>query len=169
MILDLRQFDSFPADVSLDIEADKIDLEIESITFKDLVNVRLTIQKVKDEYFFQGYVTVPIQAECSRCLSLFDSELTGDITFVVKREDGKGVLSTDQGEDIVYLREGNNIIEMDEPISRALLLSIPMKHLCSSDCKGLCPSCGVNLNEETCDCKEQEIDERWEGLRDLLE
>jgi len=169
MNLNLRSFETFPVDITMDVEADNIDLGVEGITFKDLINVKLTIQKVKEEYYCQGYVFVPIQAECSRCLTLFDSELTGELNFVVKPTESKAIIATDPAEEVIVLKDNQYIVELDELIREALLINVPMKSLCNVECKGICPNCGVNLNEETCDCKNKEMDDRWEGLKDLLE
>ena len=49
-----------------------------------------------------------------------------------------------------------------------LLLFLPSKLLCRDDCKGICPQCGKNLNEGTCECK-KEIDPRFAALLDLLD
>jgi uncharacterized protein len=48
-----------------------------------------------------------------------------------------------------------------------LLLNIPMRILCKEDCRGLCPKCGRNRNTNSCDCVEEAIDPRWEGLKGL--
>ena len=50
-----------------------------------------------------------------------------------------------------------------------ILLSLPMKHLCSEDCKGICLNCGKNLNEGSCGCVTKSIDPRLEVLATLLE
>ena len=47
------------------------------------------------------------------------------------------------------------------------VLAVPMKNLCSEDCKGLCPKCGKNLNEGLCNCNEENIDPRWETIQKL--
>ncbi|UCD95185.1 MAG: DUF177 domain-containing protein [Candidatus Zixiibacteriota bacterium] len=169
MNLDLREFDAFPAEVSLDFEADSADFGIEGVSFRDLMSVRMTIQKVVEEYYCQGYVAVSVEEECSRCLEMFDSELSGDLTFIVKTDEGEAVMATDTRAEIVHVRSGEPVVEMNELIRQTLILSIPLKPLCSPECRGLCPSCGVNLNEETCTCKTEEIDDRWEGLSDLME
>lgn len=169
MNLDLREFEAFPAEVSVDFEADNADYGIDGVSFRDMMSLRLTIQKVKGEYYCQGYVSVPVEEECSRCLSMFHSELAGDLSFVVKTDAGDSVLAGDEGAEVLFVKTSDPIVEMNDLIRQALVLSIPMKPLCSSECKGLCLNCGVNLNEETCECKSEEIDERWEGLRDLLE
>jgi uncharacterized protein len=55
------------------------------------------------------------------------------------------------------------------PLIRELAwLAIPIKHLCDLECKGLCPHCGVNLNEETCQCEEVHVDPRLAPLKELL-
>jgi uncharacterized protein len=50
-----------------------------------------------------------------------------------------------------------------------LYLSLPMKPLCQDACKGLCPSCGTNLNRGACDCSNQWIDPRFAALREIHE
>jgi uncharacterized protein len=42
-----------------------------------------------------------------------------------------------------------------------------MKQLCKSDCKGICPGCGVDLNREKCRCSGKTVDPRWEKLLDI--
>ena len=50
----------------------------------------------------------------------------------------------------------------------AVILELPMRFLCSEDCKGLCPGCGSNLNNGPCDCVKTEGDQRWAPLKKLL-
>ena len=45
-------------------------------------------------------------------------------------------------------------IEIDDLAREALLLELPMRFLCSESCKGICPSCGTNLNKAPCTCQE---------------
>lgn len=59
-------------------------------------------------------------------------------------------------------------LDLDEFIYTEVITSLPMKHLCTEDCKGLCSKCGKNLNEGECDCPKKEIDPRLAALADLL-
>lgn len=59
-------------------------------------------------------------------------------------------------------------LEVDELVYSEVILNLPSKHLCKSDCKGLCYKCGKNLNEGSCDCEKSEPDPRFEKLRELL-
>ena len=48
-------------------------------------------------------------------------------------------------------------------------IELPFRLLCREDCKGLCPVCGANLNEMTCNCNTKQIDPRLEKLKMLLD
>lgn len=169
MNLDLREFDSFPADFSAEFEADNADFGIPGVAFRDMMSIRLNIQLVNEEYYCHGVVAVPVEEECSRCLEVFDTELSGDLSFIIKSPDAKAVMAADSAAVVVNIKASEPVVDLNDLIKETLLLSMPMKPLCSDDCKGLCSNCGANLNEETCDCDVEEIDERWEGLKDLLE
>jgi uncharacterized protein len=169
MNLDLREFSDFPAEVILESEADNNEYGIEGIAFHDLLTLRLHIQKVDNEYYCQGTIAAPVEQECSRCLNLFDDDLVGDLNFTIRAGDIKPVRALDDEGEIFFIRASEPIVELNEIIRQSLILSLPLKPLCSQDCKGICPNCGINLNEESCDCEDEEADERWEGLRGLLE
>jgi len=59
-------------------------------------------------------------------------------------------------------------IDIDELVTEELLLAVPDHVLCSENCKGICPVCGVDRNSVTCDCQTAEIDPRWAGLKELV-
>ena len=59
-------------------------------------------------------------------------------------------------------------LNLDELVYSETVLSLPMKHLCKNDCKGICFKCGKNLNDGKCDCPQKEIDPRLQALADLL-
>ncbi len=49
------------------------------------------------------------------------------------------------------------------------MLSVPMKPLCSDECKGICPSCGANLNAAGCGCRIERVDDRMAALKKYFE
>lgn len=59
-------------------------------------------------------------------------------------------------------------LDLDELVYTEVIISLPMKHLCREDCKGICPSCGKNLNDTECNCETKQIDPRLQALADLL-
>jgi uncharacterized protein len=62
---------------------------------------------------------------------------------------------------------GFSVIDLHDDVRQTVLLSIPLKVLCSEDCKGLCPHCGANWNLGSCNCEENAVDPRWEQLAKL--
>lgn len=68
---------------------------------------------------------------------------------------------------VKYLSPDQEKIYLKEDIYEYAELSIPLKRLCKDDCKGLCPHCGKNLNEETCNCKDEKTHDVWEPLKKL--
>ncbi len=59
-------------------------------------------------------------------------------------------------------------LDVDELVYTEVYVSLPTKFLCHQECKGLCPTCGKNLNEGACSCDQKEIDPRLKKLADLL-
>ena len=59
-------------------------------------------------------------------------------------------------------------IELMPAVLSNVLLNLPVKVLCKSDCMGLCSFCGADLNFTDCTCDKSNIDPRWAGLRSLL-
>jgi uncharacterized protein len=101
-------------------------------------------------------------------LTLFEGELAGELNFTIKAGEGESAMASDEGEaDLIIIKDGEHLVDISEVMRQAVMLAIPLKPLCKEECRGLCPSCGVNLNEESCDCKNEEPDDRWEGLRNL--
>ena len=66
-----------------------------------------------------------------------------------------------------YIEAPDFTVDLDAPVTADILLSLPSKHLCREDCKGLCPKCGKNLNEGECGCDKRDIDPRWEALKGI--
>jgi len=61
------------------------------------------------------------------------------------------------------------LLDLSDFVRDEIYLSIPMKVLCSGECKGLCPQCGHNLNLGPCDCDLTQTDARWDSLKELLQ
>lgn len=62
----------------------------------------------------------------------------------------------------------NNILNVRELVRQNILLEIPIQPLCSEDCKGICPVCGVNKNNNNCSCNEGQMNSAFSALADLL-
>ena len=82
--------------------------------------------------------------ECDRCLTQFVREFCYSFEHIL-------VAGTNTDDD-EYVVCSNNILDLNELAVSDLLLQLPTKILCKDDCKGLCYTCGKNLNEGECSC-----------------
>ena len=116
-----------------------------------------------------GVVTISYTAEykmhylCDRCLSDEHREYKMNFEHILLKDPNAAGASDDY-----ILTEGNSL-DLDELVVSDILLELPTKLLCKEDCKGLCSSCGKNLNEGKCGCDEKTVDPRLEVLRQLLD
>ena len=116
------------------------------------------------EVVIRGSVQGSLVQECRRCLaelnSPFDTELT--LVFVPADE-----LGEDPAGDVYPLEASATVLDLRGPIHEELVLTVPSYAFCKEDCRGLCPRCGTNLNEQDCQCSEEDVDPRWDALRTL--
>ena len=107
-----------------------------------------------------------LSLECRRCLKpvALLMERDFDLVFSPADETGEPVDETTR-----VLPEDAWDLDLGEPIREEIILSQSLLLLCEPDCRGLCPQCGINLNEERCDCSNKEPDPRWDSLRALKE
>ena len=106
---------------------------------------------------------------CGRCLTEYLQTIHISIeeeTFPLgKARPGAG-LPDDRGESL-YINE-DRVLELTEAIRQYAALNLPMKPICRPDCNGICPVCGSNLNELTCDCDRVARVGRWDELLELV-
>lgn len=168
MILDLRQFETFPVNYRLESGPNPFAPEFESILVVKSAAIDLNIQKVNERFYCRGKVEAEVQLECVRCLSPFDASLEGETDFIACSEDqAKDEGDVIDDEDYAFFRAGDMQTDISDLVRQALILAVGMKPLCGDDCKGICPQCGVNLNQTTCNCVDDNIDERWSALKKL--
>jgi uncharacterized protein len=106
---------------------------------------------------------------CSRCLEEFDNPLDLEIEdeFFLVKDPLSELPVPPPGDSGAFTIDENNILDLGEAVRQYSLLAQPMKPICREDCRGLCPQCGCNLNQETCDCKPARSDSSWAPLLGL--
>ena len=118
-----------------------------------------------------GMVAARTEVACDRCLRpvVVPVETEFDATYIPAALDttGAGEAAELQADEMdVDIYEGNEI-DIDRLVREQVLLALPVRLLCSEECKGLCPTCGADLNTETCACEQRETDPRWAALANL--
>ncbi len=99
---------------------------------------------------------------CSRCAKNISNEFEKEFTELLVNEETAGEKDDDA---VVFSGHEVNISDI---VLANVFLSLPSVFLCKEDCKGLCPKCGTDLNESNCSCADDEIDPRWEALKNFV-
>ncbi len=169
MILDLREQDSFPVHLLLEENPAKIVADYDGLCEIRKVAVELDVNNSGEEYFCRGEVRATVRLECCRCLEEFNAEVEEQTDFIVCSESLHADRSAEaqDDEDYVFFQGPDLRADITDIVRQTIILAVGMKPLCAEDCRGLCPTCGVNLNEESCRCTVEISDPRWEGLKRL--
>ncbi len=110
----------------------------------------------------EGQAEGTLSLRCDRCLTPFSQEKSIKLDTLLASH-----LEDEESEGEITLLDGETV-DLSEIVRSAAILSMDAKHLCSPDCKGLCPRCGANLNDGPCGCA-KEVDPRLAVLGKLLE
>ncbi|RLC67405.1 MAG: DUF177 domain-containing protein [Chloroflexi bacterium] len=122
--------------------------------------MRLT--RIERGLLLQGVLESQLELECVRCLEPFA------LTITLELEETFRLSGAGQVKDGIYAVSDEGWLDLAPLLREQGWIAIPMKPLCSPDCKGLCPQCGANLNLEPCTCERTRVDPRLASLRDLL-
>ncbi len=119
------------------------------------LNVDLEIHKRPDHIRIEGTIETVLQVACHRCLKTFPWPLQEKIDLFLMEEE-PSLQEEDEmeldAEELEYEFFDGEIIAIDQLIVEQIFLALPYKILCKENCSGLCPGCGMNLNEESCQC-----------------
>lgn len=160
----LREKDVMSVSLNGEIKKDMLDISGREIHFTKPIKYEGAIYKTNSRYFVHVNISYVYCEICGRCLESFTKDGTAVLAGqLVKKEDN---ILEDEIEDAIYY-EGDEV-NLTADIINAIILSLPMKPLCSENCKGICPQCGTNLNIAKCNCEEENIDPRLAILKDLI-
>ena len=108
-------------------------------------------------YYWHGSLTGSVNLECSRCLGPSSATVSDD-THIIFAESGAGDVVDDP--DVFMLGDRQNELDLRPAIREQWLLNVPAYALCRDDCKGLCATCGAELNAGDCGCTAAQKDVR---------
>jgi uncharacterized protein len=119
------------------------------------VNVVLNLDRYPDHTRITGQIEGSLEVSCHRCLGRFQLPLNEpvDIYLVADQRVPKDEEKELVPDELAYEFFDGEVIEVDQLVAEQIFLTLPVKLLCSEDCRGICPGCGANLNEEACRCK----------------
>lgn len=120
----------------------------------------LTVDNVSSRLLLGGELTAAGEAACGRCLKEFEIRWDVPVEIVVLLDE-----TSEEGEgDSLVLHQRTGEADLAPPLREAVILAFPQAPVCTEDCRGLCPRCGIDRNIENCTCSENDTDPRWDGL-----
>jgi uncharacterized protein len=133
------------------------------------VRLEFEIHKDQERFRLVGSAVTELELPCSRCLEPY--RLPVNATFDLRYHPASEMSQEEEREveeddlETSYYRDDQ--IDLNELLREQFYLALPMKPLCTEDCRGLCAQCGTNLNSGTCDCRTAQEDPRLAPLRQL--
>ena len=130
---------------SADVVLEDMEFSGDPISFRD-IKVEGIMMGAEERVSVRAEVAAVMKSHCFRCLE--------DVEMPIKAlVDAEFAKVEDPDDPDLYVFEASTI-ELTDAVRDALVMEIPTRIICSEDCKGLCPSCGVNRNKVSCTCQE---------------
>jgi len=144
-------------------DTDDIDFTLRKVDFD------CRISKTSTTVFIKGEFSAIIDANCSRCLEDTNVPIGGKFTYTLlpaKAEIREDVELT--ADDLEISHYSGEFIDLTSIICEQIILQIPIKKLCTENCKGLCLHCGMNLNNSSCNCHIAAVNNKMAVLKKFI-
>lgn len=169
MFIALKDLAIQPIVISEVLEPGVVDLRSADFRQSGPLNVEAVASLVSEEVRINGMLEVEIETACSRCLE--SMRIPVKKSFDLFYRSHKSVGAVERDEEIELKRPDLDVgfyvgtgLELVDTLREQILIELPMKPICQTGCRGLCPHCGANRNTAPCSCGEKEFDPRWAGL-----
>ncbi len=133
-------------------------IELQGTPLHGEVKAHVSLTKLEPDYFLKGEVIYSADQTCGRCAETFILPVTQTFEMALAHVNPK--LRAAKPETLAEESEELDIQYFDGPdldlaplLEEQILLGLPYAPICKSDCKGICQTCGTNLNLEPCGCK----------------
>jgi uncharacterized protein len=177
MFFEIKDLELHPIDFAEEFQPGALDLgpdyrQIAPVTTSgrvDIVEEHHGKHKIIQDIRIKGRLATRLETSCARCLEPLTQDVTREFDLLYRPQGtdaGKDEMSVTEAEAEISYYEGAGIL-LDDVVREQILLAVPLKLTCRDDCKGLCPHCGKNLNQETCSCAVVEEEPRWAALKDI--
>ena len=159
--LDLISAKNRKKEVNITYELTPLYFDGEKIEAIEDVNVIGNITSVGDVLTLRASIKTKLKFNCSRCLEAFIYPIDIDIE---ERFTNNKELQND--EEIIFV--DSDSLDIAKTVENIIISTLPIKRLCTDNCKGLCCQCGKNLNEGSCHCEKNDVDLRLAKLQELF-
>jgi uncharacterized protein len=179
MLLEIKELEAHAVDFDEQIAPGVIDLgpdikqngNLIALGRAQLVREQHSRHESINDIRVAGEFSTRVELLCARCLEPIARDVAKkfDLLYRPQGSDaGKEELSVTAAEAEIGYYRGEGLL-LEDVLREQVLLALPLKAICRDDCRGLCPHCGKNLNQEQCKCAEPLEDPRWAALKDIRE
>jgi uncharacterized protein len=177
MFLDIKQLGLHPLDFKEEFQPGVIDLgqearqrtPLKASGHAEVVEEHHGKHEVIKDIRLRGSLSAGLELQCARCLETVTQDIKREFELLYRplgTDAGKDELSVTDAEAEIGYYQGEGLL-LEDVLREQVLLALPLKVTCRADCKGLCPQCGKNLNQEQCSCSREVEDPRWAALKDV--
>lgn len=136
-----------------------------AVSLREPLEVELAATTVGEGVLARGRMRTRLDLECRRCLIAVDLEIDDAVDLLYEPLEG------DEAEELageIYpLPDRGDELDLRPALREQLILRVPEYVVCGEACRGLCPQCGANLNETTCDCVPETGSDPWGALKKI--
>ncbi|HST53351.1 MAG TPA: DUF177 domain-containing protein [Pyrinomonadaceae bacterium] len=147
----------------------EVELDEEGARLASGAIVEGSARRKGDEVSLRGKISAVVEVSCDRCVAdvRVPLEVEFDTAFIPRERAASEIENVELlTEDMGLAAYEGGAIDLDELVREQILLALPSRRICREDCKGLCPTCGTDLNAGACSCEQGEVDPRWSALAD---
>ncbi len=177
MFLDIHDLELHPVDFDEEFQPDVVDLggearqkgPLKATGRAELVEEHHGKHQVIKDIRLRGKLSTGLELQCARCLEAVPQKVDREFELLYRplgADAGRDELSVTDAEAEIGYYQGDGIL-LEDVLREQVLLALPLKVTCRQDCKGLCPHCGKNWNQEACSCSAPIEDPRWEALKEI--
>lgn len=131
----------------------------------------VSVVREYDNIRVAGRIAAPLALSCSRCLADYTSFIDTSFTLFFRKESAVAPSSEDELElgemDLLSSSYSGDEIDLTHEIEEQIAMEVPLKPLCSDECKGLCHVCGTDLNTSSCSCGKEVAGLTFSALKDF--
>jgi uncharacterized protein len=159
---DLRELSQGPIETQAELASEDPLFEALGVVLAEPVRVNGRLQGTGEgRYYWHGHLHTAIAGECRRCLTAVKAPVAVEVGALFTSDEDAG-----DDPDAYRLQSHDTEVDLRPVVREELALALPRFVLCRDDCRGLCPSCGKDLNAGPCGCAPA-ADPRWRALADL--
>lgn len=170
MHVNLREISAKPDPVELHGQINILPLlkERRDIVGSDPLQADLKAVQTSGLVDVTGRLSTETEFVCARCLARFRRKIEIPFHEVFSQTPINSETGDDVGDEDETQYVSGHMVDLIPYLEEHVLLHLPFIPLCDEACKGLCPQCGSNRNEEECGCVIEHIDPRLAGLKQFF-